>query len=138
MIPDTYQVIGTPADVKSWGTCVYIPEAHARKQQWWCHTIIDYYEKNNADKAVRSFYKKLLKELYRKEYYEQHGWEDKFVFFVCLGVIVVECNETARIYHDIFSSKKHPKGQMVIMPMPQRFPTRQEVAEMFPIHNERR
>lgn len=99
---------------------VYIPMGNARYQQWWCHQMIDQYDEWIAwkselitrmickeaitsndpiqeAKAIRSFYKKkLLKELYRKEYYEGMGWDFTFRVF---NITVVEIGPWMRTYH---------------------------------------
>ncbi len=80
-------------------TEVYVPMGPARLQQRWCHQMID--EFREQDDEISSFnadfYKRrLLKEFYRKEYYENQGWD--FTFRM-LHITVVEIGPWARTYH---------------------------------------
>jgi hypothetical protein len=78
---------------------LYVPMGPARFQQWWCHQMLAYYlhDDDSADSARNyGLSKKLLKELYRKEYYETNGWDFKFRMF---GVTVVELGPWVRTYH---------------------------------------
>lgn len=76
-------------------TELFVPEGTARFQQWWCHQMIDeHYADDNWN--VYLLYKKLLKELYRKEYYEQNGWNFRFRMF---RIAVVELGPWVRTYH---------------------------------------
>ena len=89
---------------------VYVPMGNARYQQRWCHQMLDelesciaVYRSLELDKAMNKsidlmkFYKKkLLKELYRKEYYEEKGWDFTFRVF---NITVIEIGPWMRTYH---------------------------------------
>lgn len=76
---------------------VYVPMGNARFQKWWCHAMIKQYRAQEDGEYLATFHKKkLLKELYRKEYYEERGWNFTFRIF---NVTVVEIGPWVRIYH---------------------------------------
>lgn len=80
-------------------TEIYVPMGKARFQQWWCHQMLDHYMHfARSDDYTRyySLYKKLMKELYRKEYYEKQGWN--FTFKI-MWITVVEIGPWVRTYH---------------------------------------
>jgi hypothetical protein len=76
---------------------VYVPMGSARFQQRWCHTMLNMY-RNTEDPGYSFYplYKKILTELYRKEYYEKNGWNFTFRLF---RITVVEIGLWVRTYH---------------------------------------
>ena len=78
---------------------VYVPVGSALYQQWWCHQMLDHYMNYaRSDDSTRYYglYKKLLKEFYRKEYYEKQGWDFTFKL---MWLTVVEIGPWVRTYH---------------------------------------